>query len=818
MNPIISPETLEYLYDEGAHFVFADSNKKPIAKAWEQTRPTLKQTQTMYGRGYLIGLITASIGCLVIDIDKKSSVPTDVIRESVIESLGPPLCEISTQSGGIHLFYRTDAEGKGNQKWHHPNDPKTEAGDIRHKRGFVVLWNADGLAAALENIDDYAMVDLNAWPIARPKLTTPQKQTQTQPTKERKFNEEEIVKMLSHIDPDDKAGGYDQWMAIGAVLSREGLPMSVWQNWSKKGKSYNEEDFTPARWEGFKNVSGEKATMGTIVALAMNGGYSPPRPDVKATEMSSVRQSKHFSNLAEEWQLPVHLTFDHLEDSDSDRILRYCAEQLLRLEDNSVVMGSLGLWHELTSASEFAKSAMRALVKNARSTAAREVTTRVDDVLQGAEYSHFLQTGLPTGSVHVRYMTDQVSQRILANQAPAVITSSTEEFDDRVANPVLPLQGGGGFDLRTGKAVSVEELGRLKFFHHGWGMPEPEPAILEKTDDPAVNEMKTAIIERFSDNLITRLAYHFLGLDKAVDLIIAPTNWGKSTLITILQKAFPGMVGRLAAVRAFSRQGTRFSQIERVLTEKILCILDEGGQKDPDRKMIISPAALNMLVDDELPVELKGQDNIFKRRLGTAIIIGHTWPQIESDEQGTNTRFHWAHMVGSDYTPMTRDQRETLLSPSALSYFRTLVCLRAVWIHQQGGAAELTYTDRSRDAVATFMLARSDPIVTALRDHYEEGDPKLGVSYSSVKEMLESISDSRFTADAITEKISTAFHSSAHIRFGRPYVNGEQTRGWFGLREKGTTQAECNLCGTYAALKKAGGQWVCADGSCYQDF
>ena len=72
----------------------------------------------------------------------------------------------------------------------------------------------------------------------------------------------------------------------------------------------------------------------------------------------------------------------------------------------------------------------------------------------------------------------------------------------------------------------------------GWALPLLDPAILE-SDTLGANTMRSAIENRFGHGLIDRIARHALGISKSIDAIVAPTNWGKSTLITLMERAFP---------------------------------------------------------------------------------------------------------------------------------------------------------------------------------------------------------------------------------------------------------------------------------------
>ena len=76
---------------------------------------------------------------------------------------------------------------------------------------------------------------------------------------------------LRHIPPDD----YDTWLKVGMALRHEGLPLSVWEQWSAGSDKY-EEGQCARKWESFRGASGgEPVTGGTIMELARQNGFSP---------------------------------------------------------------------------------------------------------------------------------------------------------------------------------------------------------------------------------------------------------------------------------------------------------------------------------------------------------------------------------------------------------------------------------------------------------------------------------------------------------------------------------------------------------------
>ncbi|MCY4087674.1 MAG: phage/plasmid primase, P4 family [Actinomycetia bacterium] len=136
---------LEALHRRSVHFVLCHSDKHPISKGWQKTRPSFAAVEAHAGRGGLIGVIPGSLGCVVVDVDEGGAAAVEALRVL----LGDPIATIGTRSGGFHLWYRAPAGEHGNRKW--VLDAPPCGGDIRGSNGFVVLWDpvavVDGLAA-----------------------------------------------------------------------------------------------------------------------------------------------------------------------------------------------------------------------------------------------------------------------------------------------------------------------------------------------------------------------------------------------------------------------------------------------------------------------------------------------------------------------------------------------------------------------------------------------------------------------------------------------------------------------------------------------
>ena len=488
------------------------------------------------------------------------------------------------------------------------------------------------------------------------------------------------------------------------------------------------------------------------------------------------------------------LQIRNLEDSDAQRVCHYCSHRFRHVYQSGVMLhDEAGFWH-LLDGSDTVQSIVRSLIVSARNRAAEDVSERPGiDVQDRWEFSRHLSEFCELKSMHVINVARQLSQIISAGgeRNLSFESVSPESFDNRDKYPVIPVsfsQGvsfGGSIDLRTAKYLSPVDTGVLMMRYHGWGMPLFDKDIFVK-DSPGKQAMEDAIKNRWTEDLITRFARHLLGTSKNVDVVTAPTNWGKSTLITAMERALPGMIGRLEAYKAFSRQGDRFSQTSIMLSEKLLVFVDEAGQDDPERSAEISPGALNTFTDDLLQVEKKFKDNRAIPRLGTAILIGHTWAAVNASAQGIATRIRWAFRA-SEGPQMTSAERDLLLSDDGIDYLRAWIMRRCtdLWQSSDDGLLldDLTMSADNRQSLAEFEMSRSDPLALVLTEEFEVGSPSDYVPSSEIKAAMEEAHGEKIGDKALGAKMKIAFHAT-HIRAGRTTdpLTRKQIRVWFGLK------------------------------------
>ena len=156
------------LDERGAHFVLCRYDKRAIAKEWQKSAPDLRCVEAHVADGGLVGVIPASLGCVVIDVDDGGA---DGV-ERVISVLGKPIAVLPTRrADGFHVWYRAPCGTVRNRKW----GLKGAVGDVRGSNGYAILWDSDGLADAYTRFYDAAE------PVSLDRLPSPARNRQRGP-------------------------------------------------------------------------------------------------------------------------------------------------------------------------------------------------------------------------------------------------------------------------------------------------------------------------------------------------------------------------------------------------------------------------------------------------------------------------------------------------------------------------------------------------------------------------------------------------------------------------------------------------------------
>ena len=128
------------LLDWGAHFVLAarwgdlkedrTQSKRPVWAAWLDRRPDFSAVKDHMDRDGLLGIVPASLGMAVLDVDTGDAT-------QLIVDYPPWFLARSQRPGRVHLWYKDSEKGRRGGDWRGHGC----SGEIIASTGYVVLWN-----------------------------------------------------------------------------------------------------------------------------------------------------------------------------------------------------------------------------------------------------------------------------------------------------------------------------------------------------------------------------------------------------------------------------------------------------------------------------------------------------------------------------------------------------------------------------------------------------------------------------------------------------------------------------------------------------
>ena len=83
----------------------------------------------------------------------------------------------------------------------------------------------------------------------------------------------EARELLSHIPC--ASLNYQEWVNVGAALHKEGLPCSLWDEWSATDKARYHPGDCERKWRTFGRYGGAEVTMGSVYHIAQDYGWMP---------------------------------------------------------------------------------------------------------------------------------------------------------------------------------------------------------------------------------------------------------------------------------------------------------------------------------------------------------------------------------------------------------------------------------------------------------------------------------------------------------------------------------------------------------------
>ena len=257
-------------YTDKPHKRKPDKRKAVPAKGWKEKRPHWEAVASHIDGGGRVGLIPASVGLIVVDVDTDHQWGAAQLADYVREQIGAPICEVATHSGGVHMYYRAPEGAEIRDiTW---SVDGVDGGEIRHAGGFVRLYRTAAVAAALENLADYAPVEVTSWPFSGESAESAGCSAgSVSARRENGCSRPDVGDLLARLHPDMP---HDDWLKVGMVLHKIGESLDVWERWSRGVPRY-EPGKCAEKWETFDADKPGGVDMGTLVYMAKESRARP---------------------------------------------------------------------------------------------------------------------------------------------------------------------------------------------------------------------------------------------------------------------------------------------------------------------------------------------------------------------------------------------------------------------------------------------------------------------------------------------------------------------------------------------------------------
>lgn len=182
------------------------------------------------------------------------------------------------------------------------------------------------------------------------------------------IDKEALIKdMLAYIDP--AALSYSEWVEVGMAIKAEGLPVSIWDSWSREDDRYKDGECA-LKWKTF-NSSG--TTGATITHLAKKGGWqSKKTPDNAVISFLSLEEGEEYA--LENYQITVDPTKPMVADPaeqariqlqalfDPDDQVNIVTKAIYKEDRGKWVPGNKGFSYSLSQILDFLKGGLDSFI------------------------------------------------------------------------------------------------------------------------------------------------------------------------------------------------------------------------------------------------------------------------------------------------------------------------------------------------------------------------------------------------------------------------------------------------------------------------
>ena len=238
---------------------------------------------------------------------------------------------------------------------------------------------------------------------------------------------------------------------------------------------------------------------------------------------------------------------------------------------------------------------------------------------------------------------------------------------------IIPFSSGRAWSFGVGDFIEADEI--KDYLHtERWLIPEPDFSLLDSFGEPKHPDWP-AFKAHYTELLLDRIASRIIRPSKAVDVLICEkANWGKDTLVSILDLVLPGAVHHDPVSKGLTNKGTEFSGDTECLTRCLLCFFNEVDKREDG----INLAIINGITADKPKVELKGKNPIELCRCGNTMLIAGGLIAVYGSPQGIKERLPWVCIIDlNNAQAITVADREKWMAPDFINAFRAWLFYRA---------------------------------------------------------------------------------------------------------------------------------------------
>ena len=240
-----------------AHWVRCHPDKTPVnAKGWQRQRLHADVVTSWAATGNPVAIIPGSVGYVALDVDAGDA-------GRMIAELPPAYACPSRRPGGMHLWYPHDGEPVGNRRW----ELFGCSGEVRGHRGYLILWNPDGLIGAPAH-------NATAWDVVENMIG--RRAGSATPEVTHTGDTTDATGALDAIPAD--LPGYDNFLAVVIAAKASGIEAETVRTWTEGARDdqdgrRNKLSQWAAFWDGLTPTA---IGPGTLFHFARQHGYTRP--------------------------------------------------------------------------------------------------------------------------------------------------------------------------------------------------------------------------------------------------------------------------------------------------------------------------------------------------------------------------------------------------------------------------------------------------------------------------------------------------------------------------------------------------------------